>query len=171
MGTQLGYLRFQPAAKAFLDFDTGRYGMQPRHCCQGRPDRRRMAQKRPHNESFPMAKPRNRISGFRKPSKRDKRPQLFCEGSQARPRRRGRRGAPDHSWWQEICNPPNKVRQMAMVPAQKTAPNTRGVALGPPTSAVKKRLFSRLVSGASRRPRLPQARQTNRAGGRALKTE
>ena len=29
-GTQLGYLRFQPAPKAFLDVDTGRYGMQPR---------------------------------------------------------------------------------------------------------------------------------------------
>jgi hypothetical protein len=84
----LGYLWFPTA---FLDFDTGRYGMQPRHCCQGRQtDRRRMTQKRPHSGSFPMAKPRNRISGIRKPSKRDKRPQLFCEGSQAQPRRRGK---------------------------------------------------------------------------------
>jgi len=62
----------------------------------------------------------------------------FAKARKHSPADGGRRGAPDHSWWQEICNPPIKLRQMAMVAAPKTAPNTRGVALGPPTSAVKR---------------------------------
>jgi hypothetical protein len=57
----------------------------------------------------------------------------FCEGSQAQPRRRGEgEAALDHSWWQEICDPPPKLRRMAMVPARNGPERPRRRAPGPP---------------------------------------
>jgi len=150
IGTQLGYLRFQPAPKAFLDFDTGRYGMQPRHCFQGRQtDRRRMTQ---NSASFPMAKPRNRISGFRKPSKRDKRPQLFCEGSQAQPRRRGKARRTGSQLVAGDLQPTNQAAADGDGSCAKNGPEHSRSSAGAANLSGEKRLFSRFVSGASRHP-------------------
>ena len=158
--------------------------MQPRHCCQGRQtDRRLMTQKRPHSASFPMAKPGNRISGFRKPSKRDKRPQLFCEGSRAQPRRRGK----GEAHWitvggRRFDTHHSNCGRWRWFLRKKTAPNARGVALRPPTSAVKRGCSPGCSRGhpgvrvpVEIRPDVGAALAASPAdkppGGRALKTE
>jgi len=111
-----------------------------------------MTQKRPHSASFPMAKPRNRISGIRKPSKRDKRPQLFCEGSQAQPRRRGKARRTGSQLVAGDLQPTNQAAADGDGSCAKNGPEHSRSSAGAANLSGEKRLFSRFVSGASRHP-------------------